>query len=228
MDSKKTSAVSIPFAAGATGDESWMLEGEVHQAESGADAIAIICHPHPEFGGTMHNNVVSALFDGLVDSMATARFNFSGVGRSEGHHQGGTGEIEQVRAAVEFFTTEFVETRGLPSWKAVSVIGYSFGAAMAAPAVLGDSRVASFVSIAFPVAMFPKHARDAREQYSEGGQKVLFLIGDRDEFTTLETHAAHVKRMNGAVHVVVDGANHFFGGKEGDVVRLVNDFLLPR
>src|SRR5215510_7238151 len=82
---------------------------------------AVLCHPHPLYGGEMHNNVVSALADALQQAgVATLRFNFRGVGRSGGEHGGGEAEVEDVKAAVSYLLSR----QAVPT---VVVAGYSFG-----------------------------------------------------------------------------------------------------
>lgn len=93
-----------------------------------ARAVAVICHPHPLHGGTMHNKVVSTLMRAARDQEAsTIRFNFRGVGQSAGEHAGGAGEIEDCKAVIDWAATEFA---GLPLW----LMGFSFGGYVAAAA----------------------------------------------------------------------------------------------
>src|SRR5579872_6831057 len=88
---------------------------------------AVVCHPHPLYGGSMYNNVVEAILDALWKrNFATLRFNFRGVGASEGEHSGGLGEVDDAKAAMQFLLTQ----QGIANDRAV-VAGYSFGAAMA-------------------------------------------------------------------------------------------------
>src|SRR5512147_2564415 len=103
----------------ASGD--WQLEGILTESP-GSRRAAVICHPHPLYGGNMNNPVVRALEAGLQDAgLATLRFNFRGVGESTGAYGGGVGEADDLRAAV----TWMIENAGA---QAVAVAGYSFGA----------------------------------------------------------------------------------------------------
>src|SRR5438876_1190475 len=89
-------------------------------------AIVVICHPHPQYGGDMENNVVVAIADGLVrDGIAALRFNFRGVGISEGTYDGGAGEQDDARAAIQY-------ARSLVGISRVGLAGYSFGSGVAA------------------------------------------------------------------------------------------------
>ncbi|MEM1885714.1 MAG: hypothetical protein QXZ24_08960, partial [Candidatus Jordarchaeales archaeon] len=101
------------------------LEGEIGKPEKFNGKIAaVICHPHPLFGGTMHNNVVSALFYTLPENGIVAlRFNFRGVDGSQGEYENGIGEKEDVNSAINYLIKELS-----PRLKEVAVIGYSFGA----------------------------------------------------------------------------------------------------
>src|SRR5262249_28427158 len=95
----------------------------------------VLCHPHPLYGGEMHNNIVSALADTLQQAgMATLRFNFRGVGRSGGEHGGGEAEVEDVKAAV----TYLLSRQTVPT---VVVAGYSFGSMVGLRAGAADPRV---------------------------------------------------------------------------------------
>ena len=196
-----------------------MLEGEVNHVD-GITRLAILCHPHPEFGGTMWNNVINALFHGLgkLANCSTMRFNFSGVGRSTGMHQGGKGEIHQVSAAIR-------HAASTGSWNEIHVVGYSFGAAVSAPAAFSSPRVTSFTGIAFPFDFMREIttlAVDARE-----GNKipVLLVTGDRDEFTTMERFSAWARDLAATRTIVIPEADHFLGGHEDSIVATVVGFI---
>jgi alpha/beta superfamily hydrolase len=110
-----------------------VLEGifERPKGEAPFPAVAV-CHPHPLYGGDMHNNVVSVICQALAqESIATLRFNFRGVGRSEGSHEEGIGEQDDVSAALDFLESREGIDRGR-----IGLAGYSFGTKVAMPVAL--------------------------------------------------------------------------------------------
>ncbi|MEP6995010.1 MAG: alpha/beta fold hydrolase [Acidobacteriota bacterium] len=121
------------------------LEGLWKEAAGTRRGAAVFAHPHPLHGGTMHNKVVYRAVKALTQSgYATLRFQFRGVGLSEGRHDAGRGEVEDVRAAVD----EAQRRGGTP----ILAGGFSFGAAMALRAADGDPRVVAFLGLGLPVA----------------------------------------------------------------------------
>ncbi len=115
-------------------EEQYLVQGPAGDLEilvtrtDNARAVAVICHPHPLHGGTMHNKVVSTLMRAARDQDAnTIRFNFRGVGKSAGEHADGVGEVEDCKAVIDWAAGEFP---GLPLW----LMGFSFGGYVAAAA----------------------------------------------------------------------------------------------
>ena len=122
------------------------LEGLLTLTEGEAAGAAVVCHPHPLYGGSMYNNVVEAVLDALWQrQFATLRFNFRGVGDSEGEYGGGQGELDDARAAVAFLA-------GKAAVRSVMLAGYSFGASVSLRAGLTDPGVNRLVLVALPVA----------------------------------------------------------------------------
>ena len=109
---------------------------------------AIVCHPHPLFGGTMHNKVVFRIARAFQDAgFAVLRFNFRGTGRSQGAHDDGRGEQDDLRAAVKFIEEKFP---GAELWLA----GFSFGSAVMLRAAACDGRVHAIVAAGVPVSKY--------------------------------------------------------------------------
>jgi len=186
------------------------LEGLIALPESRAAGAAVVCHPHPMYGGSMHNNVVEAVLDALWRrGFATLRFNFRGVGGSEGEYDGGEGEAEDALAAARFLATKAeVQT--------VTVAGYSFGAAMSLRAGLSDPAVNRVIAIALPVAMMNAGVR-------EGASKpVLLVSGDRDSYSPVEPLRELTQKLGGGARLeIVPGADHFFGGYEPQLSSVI-------
>jgi len=183
------------------------LEGLLNTGRPDALYSAVVAHPHPPSGGTMHTKVVYHAAKAFSSfGLPVLRFNFRGVGLSEGSYDDGRGEVEDVRAAVDWLDRTF----GLP----VIFAGFSFGSNVGLRACCGDGRVRGLVGLGLPV-------RAAGRDYSYGflpgcgSVPKLFVSGDHDEFSpqgvlesVLET-AAEPKKI-----VWVAGADHFFAGTD--------------
>jgi alpha/beta superfamily hydrolase len=183
----------------------------------GGDAPgAVVCHPHPMYGGSMYNNVVDAILDALWRAgYATLRFNFRGVGASEGEHDGGPGEVDDAVAATTFMLAQpGVRKRGFV------MAGYSFGAMVGVSAGYERADVARIIAVALPIAMadvrIPEHPT----------KPILLVSGDVDSYSP----ASGVKALNekigdSARAEIIAGADHFFGGREAELSRVIADAL---
>jgi alpha/beta superfamily hydrolase len=188
------------------------LEGE-WDAPPDAVATAVLCHPHPQYGGTMRSIVTSALFAGLPShGIAALRFNFRGVEGSGGAHGAGRDEPNDVRAALDV-----AAARG-PS--PLVLVGWSFGADMAL--VVDDTRVAGWVAIAPPLRF--RSATDYGAVGADPRPKLLVLAA-HDEFRAPEDVQADVADWRETRVEVVAGASHFFVGRAERVVDLTTEFV---
>jgi alpha/beta superfamily hydrolase len=181
------------------------LEAVLNTGRDDALYAAVVAHPHPPSGGTMHNKVVYHAAKAFSSfGLPVLRFNFRGTGLSEGLHDEGRGEVDDVRAAVDWLVAEYA----LP----VIFAGFSFGANVGLRACCGDARVRGLVGLGLPV-------RALVREYSYGflpacaSVPKLFVSGDHDVFCpqgVLESvlaEAAAPKQI-----VWVRGADHFFAG----------------
>ena len=161
-------------------------------------AVAVVCHPHPLGGGTLHNKVVFRAARGLENAnVATLRFNFRGVGASGGKHEEGEGEQDDVVAAIEW------ARRGHPG-KKIIVGGFSFGAWVATRAACEIADIAALFLIGTPVDKY-------NFGYLRSCEKpMLFLHGTEDEYGSVAKLDALVESVPTAESVVVTGADHFF------------------
>ena len=161
----------------------------------------VVCHPHPLYGGDMDNPVVIRAAEvAQAAGYATLRFNFRGAGASEGVHDKGRGEQEDVRAAMAALATH------LPAGSRVGVIGYSFGAAMAARATRPSAPEAPLGLIAPPLGMYDFDFL----QTSPG--RLLLVAGTADSYCPVE--ALHrLAAITCTEERIVEGADHFFFGK---------------
>jgi hypothetical protein len=161
----------------------------------------VICHPHPLYGGDMDNPVVIRAAEvARAGGYATLRFNFRGAGGSEGAHDKGRGEQEDVTAAMAALATR------LPAGSRVGVIGYSFGAAMAARATRPSAPEAPLGLIAPPLGMYELDFLQA------GPGHLLLVAGTADSYCPVE--ALHrLAALTSAEERIIEGADHFFFGK---------------
>jgi len=165
-------------------------------------AAAVVCHAHPRHGGVMHFKVVFRAARALQEAgLAALRFNFRGVGRSEGVHDDGRGEQDDVRAALSEAERRFP---GLP----LVLGGFSFGSTMALLAGCADARVRALFALGFPLSMVPDTS------FLQGCRAPrLFVQGDGDQFGSGAAVQALVERLPEPRElVIVPGADHFFTG----------------
>jgi len=180
-------------------------------------ATAVLCHPHPQYGGTMRSIVTSALFEALpAHGVACLRFNFRGVEGSEGAHSGGEGELLDVLAALDRAAADPAAPEGSP----LVLVGWSFGADMALATT--DPRVAGWVGIAPPLRFRPAGSYDA---VARDPRPKLLVLAAHDEFRTPEEIASEVRDWAATRVEVVAGASHFFVGRTERVVALVGAFV---
>jgi alpha/beta superfamily hydrolase len=192
------------------------LEGILHLPEGKPAGAGVVCHPHPLYGGSMYNNVVDAVVAAMGErNWAALRFNFRGVGSSEGEHSGGVGEAEDAVAAAGFVA----EQTGLPL-KQVVVAGYSFGAmatALAAPK-LGDT--AALLLVALPLRMADL---DALTQFTG---PLLLAVGDADSYCPAADLKRLGEKLGGRAQVrIIERADHFFGGREQELTTAIGDMI---
>ncbi len=187
------------------------LEALLNSGAENATHAAVVCHPHPLFGGTMHNKVVFHTMKALNSfGFPVLRFNFRGTGLSQGEHDNGMGEIGDVRAALDWLEAEF----HLP----LIFAGFSFGAAVGLRAASPDRRVQAVVGVGTPVAPVAEDSEQPRE-YSfeflrECTKPKLFVSGARDQFgprAKLESLVATMPQPKKLV--IIEGADHFFEGR---------------
>ncbi len=176
----------------------------------------IICHPHPQYGGDLNNNVVTAVAQGLVEKgFAALRFNFRGVGRSEGSFDNGEGEVEDVRGAIDFLAGT-----DMPMIEKIYLVGYSFGAWVGLRAALKDERVKAIVGISPPTSIFDF------EFLLNSSLPKLIIFGDNDFFCSYETTTSLFSSLLEPKQMeIITGADHFLLGRETEVTEKVSGFL---
>ena len=199
--------MDVTFASG-----SLQLEG-IYTAPAGASRAAVICHPHPLYGGNMHNNVVLAVEAGLhASGHATLRFNFRGAGRSQGGYEGGAGEMDDVRAAV----AEVLRRSGFAR---CTLAGYSFGAMMVVQTATAIDAADRLIIVAPPLSFA------GMEPLATCARPKLILAGDRDQYCSLpDLDRALMAVPSPQRKTILRGADHFFGGFEDDLTAAIAAF----
>jgi alpha/beta superfamily hydrolase len=178
------------------------LECILMRPDAAPVAAAVVCHAHPLHGGVMHFKVVFRAARALQHAgVAALRFNFRGVGRSEGVHDHGHGEQDDVRAALAEVERRFP---GLP----LVLGGFSFGSNMALRVGCADERVRALFALGFPLSMV------AETTFLDACPKPrLFVQGENDEFGSGPAVEALVERLPQPKSlVIVPGSDHFFAG----------------
>jgi alpha/beta superfamily hydrolase len=191
------------------------IEAIIKEPRAEARGVALVLHPHPLHGGTMHNKVVFRTARGLGDAgLVTLRINFRGVGLSTGAHTGARGgEQEDATLALDHLAGEYPN---LP----VFLAGFSFGARVGLEVGTRDARVRYLVGVGTPVSIAE---RDYDFSFMEDcGKPLLFVHGERDEFGTVEDLRALAARVPARPRVeVVAGAGHFFDEQLDELTRVV-------
>lgn len=199
------------FLAGPAGQ----LEAILWSPSSGTPAMAsVVCHPHPLFGGTMHNKVVYQAAKSLdALGVSVLRFNFRGTGLSEGKHDRGDGERGDVRAASDFLAAEYP---GIP----LLVTGFSFGCWVGLRVGCEDARVTGLIGLGAPV-------NNTDFSYLANCEKPkLFVSGSKDMYGAADKLKSVVASSPGENRVViVEDADHFFVGKLDQLKRAITDWV---
>lgn len=194
--------VTIPTAEGS-------LEALVERGGAPDGPILLLCHPHPQYGGSMDDTVIETVADALAPRLrAHVRFNFRGVGASTGRFDGGRGEVEDVESAAHEIAGRWP---GTPLWLG----GYSFGSAMVWQALrsLAPARV---LLVAPPVGAM------AFGRWPALAARVDVVFGDADQFLDAAMLATWARDAAPVVAVHrIDGADHFFGGRTRELRRIV-------
>jgi alpha/beta superfamily hydrolase len=199
-----------------SGEASIELEGKLHLPNGrGPFPAAVVCHPYPPAGGTMALPLMRAITKGLAEAGIMAlRFNFRGVGGSSGTFDNGQGEVNDVKGAVDWLAARPRVDPGR-----VALVGYSFGAVMAASYAAGNDLPCTLALIGLPLRWNPPLPNTDRLHW-------LLVAGERDQFCPLPDLDAFVKRLKGEATVrVIAGADHFLFGHESEVAGVVVDFL---
>jgi uncharacterized protein len=193
------------------------LEGILAIPEgAGPFPAVIVCHPHPLYGGSMDNNVVYSLSETLTQaSFVSFKFNFRGVGGSQGEFGQGIGEQEDVEAAIPFIST----VKEVDSER-IGLAGYSAGAGFALPVGLNDARIKALAAVSPPLNMFDF------DFLRSCPKPKLFISGSRDNFTPADQFLEFCQNLSEPKECEnIEGADHFWWGYESRLAAKVTAFF---
>jgi len=209
---------------------SLFLEGPAGRLEALLNAggenpthAAVVAHPHPLFGGTLHNKVVFHTMKALNSfGFPVLRFNFRGAGLSHGEHDQGRGEVHDVRAALDWMDAAY----HLP----LIFAGFSFGAAVGLRAACADSRVVAAIGVGLPVTPVAEASEEPRvyalDFLRDCPKPKLLVSGARDKFgprSKLEALVAELPEPKKLV--MIEGADHFFEGRLHELRNAIEVWL---
>jgi alpha/beta superfamily hydrolase len=182
--------------------------------------LFVLCHPHPDMGGTMNAPLLLTLRDELVARRwAVLRFNFRGIGASDGHSSTGEDEVDDALGAIAFGRDRLGST-------VTAVGGWSFGGAVAVRAAVADDSLAGCVAIAPAVTRRPGVAAGLPPaDQLDLGVPLLIVCGARDDIVTPDECRAWARSIEAAKFVEIAGANHFFWGRYEKLVDTVARWL---
>ncbi|MDQ6788381.1 MAG: alpha/beta fold hydrolase [Acidobacteriota bacterium] len=195
------------------------LEAILKEPAIDAKGVALVCHPHPLGGGTMHNKVVYRAAAGLLEAgLVTLRFNFRGVGNSTGAHDDGDGERQDVRDALDYLSAQFPNLE-------ITLAGFSFGSRVGSEVALDDERIVRLISIGTPVDKYDfSYLKECRKP-------ILFVHGDKDEFGSLASLESLVKQVaeNADTKLVVfENCGHFFDNHLNELKDAIRDWTIEK
>ena len=192
------------------------LEAILKEAPDPVRGIALVLHPHPLGGGTMHNKVVFRAAAALNEvGLTTLRINFRGVGQSSGEHDEGRGELEDVHAGLSYLKETYPH---LP----LTLCGFSFGARVGLEVGVVDERVINLISIGTPLDKYDFSFLEACHK------PILFVHGDQDEFGAANEVAKVARRLETVTSVsvkIITGADHFFAGHLDELKQAITEWM---
>ncbi|MEQ9663235.1 MAG: alpha/beta hydrolase [Parasphingopyxis sp.] len=181
--------------------------------------VAMILHPHPQGGGTMNNAIVQQLYKTFVNrGFATLRFNFRGVGKSQGEFDNGIGELSDAASALDWVQSFHPEAE--TTW----VAGFSFGALIGMQLLMRRPEIRGFISIAPPASMYDFSF------LAPCPASGVIIQGDSDEVSLPSGTQKLVDKLRTQKHItiqhdVIPGANHFFQNEMSELMTSVDDYL---
>ena len=189
----------------------YVIEGVLKKNRK--DAGVVICHPHPLYGGSMHNNVVDAIEEGFSSKgFTTLRFNFRGVGMSGGHYDEGEGEVTDLMASWDFLKTR------LDNDACIMLAGYSFGAWICSKAAVKIDNIAAMFLVAYPFAFYET------TDLKQFNKKIYFVGGEHDDISPVDALLKFYKEIPVIEkYLKIIPTDHFYGGKEQEIIEFIKE-----
>ena len=195
------------------------LEGRYHHSKTPGAPIALVLHPHPQFGGTMNNKVVYAMYQSFVKrGFSTLRFNFRGVGRSQSTFDNGQGEMSDAASALDWMQAHN------PNAQACWIGGFSFGAWISMQLMMRRPEINGFLTISPPAS---QHDFAFLAPCPASG---LIVHGDKDEIVPVDSVDKLSAKLQSQKNITVDyevvkGCDHFYGDHMDKLNKIINDYL---
>ena len=195
------------------------LEGRYHQSKRPNAPLALLLHPHPQFGGTMNNKVVFNLYQNFARrGFSSLRFNFRGVGRSQGQFDNGQGELSDAASALDW-----MQSRN-PNTNTCWIAGFSFGAWVAMQLMMRRPEISGFISIAPPAS---QHDFSFLAPCPASG---MIIHGDKDEVVPQSSVDKLAQKLQKQKNIkidyrVIEGSDHFFLGHLETLNEHIDDYL---
>ena len=195
------------------------LEGRYQLSKTPNAPIALVLHPHPQYGGTMNNKVVYALYQHFVQrGFSVLRFNFRGVGRSQGSFDNGLGELSDAASALDWLQTQ--NPNAADCW----IAGFSFGAWISMQLMMRRPEIGGFISIAPPASIYDFSF------LAPCPSSGMIVHGDKDELVPLAAVNKLAQKLSAQKNIkidyrVVEGADHFFSNRADELAAIVDTYL---
>jgi len=195
------------------------LEGRYHQSKRPNAPLALLLHPHPQYGGTMNNKVVFTLYQNFARrGVSSLRFNFRGVGRSQGQFDNGQGELSDAASALDW-----MQSRN-PNTNTCWIAGFSFGAWVAMQLMMRRPEISGFISIAPPAS---QHDFSFLAPCPASG---MIIHGDKDEVVPQSSVDKLAQKLQKQKNIkidyrIIEGSDHFFMDHLESLNEHVNDYL---
>ncbi len=200
-------------------DKENQLEGILHVPEKIEKRVPgiLVLHPHPLYGGSMHNNVVEAICQGAIENnMIALRYNCRGVGKSEGNDPSEKNGMIDTKSAIKFMNDQIKEV----DLDNIGFCGYSWGSKVGLEASHDDERIKYLIAISPPLGMF------SFEFLKQSKKPKFFIVGDRDQFCPAEIFGKFWRKLTEPYDTaLIEDADHFLWGFEGFLKQKVFEFI---